>query len=186
MEKSYSSTFCSLRGVAIPKPVPPPPKLVPAAPPFAGTPRTHTQLAGPWPGLYPQVPPRQLSLTQYPKLPQYKTVTPQPQTDRHSTSTGAFTPNCVGMRGHPGICGARRDASDGHAGVMGGDVGRPPAPPSGGRSSPQGGCGSLSFNSKRTFTVHINIYCKRGMRCVCSSETPRTAGAAARTSGAPR
>lgn len=33
------------------------------------------------------------------------------------------------MRGHPGICGARRDASDGHAGVMGGDVGRPPAPP---------------------------------------------------------
>lgn len=38
---------------------------------------------------------------------------------------------------------------------------------------------SLSFNSRRTLTVHINIYCKEGMRCVCSSETPRTAGTAA-------
>lgn len=63
-----------------------------------------------------------------PKAPLVQNGDP-PAPDRHGTSTGAFTPNCVGMRGHPGICGARRDASDGHAGVMGGDVGRPPAPP---------------------------------------------------------
>lgn len=41
---------------------------------------------------------------------------------------------------------------------------------------------SLSFNSRRTLTVHINIYCKEGMRCVCSSETPRTRGQLPRTS----
>lgn len=165
--------------------------LVPAAPPFAGTPRTHPQLDGPWPGLCPLVPLRQLSLTQYPTPPpQYKTVTP-PAPDRHGASTGAFTPSCVGMRGHPGVCGAQCAAA-GVTPVTGmqerrGETWAGPRPPlMGGRSPPRGGCDSLSFNSKRTFTVHINIYCKRGMRCVCSSETPRTAGAAVRTSGAPR
>lgn len=47
------------------------------------------------------------------------------------------------------------------------------------RSLATGEQDSLTFNSRRTLTVHINIYCKEGMRCVCSSETPRTTGAAA-------
>lgn len=48
-----------------------------------------------------------------PKAPPVQNGDP-PAPVRHGTSTGTFTPSCVGMRGHPGVRGARCTA----AGVM--------------------------------------------------------------------
>lgn len=153
MEKSNSSSSRSLWEVETPKPASPPhvlSQLIPGLTPLQGPPahKSLTQICSPG-ATKPTV---TYSVSNNPPTPQIQS---------------AFTPCCVAMRGHPGGWGVRGCVFQSAAVTQvthtwgHGEVQSSPSQP-------------RSFNSKRTLTVHINIYCSAGMRCVCS-EPPRAA-----------